>query len=56
MTYDIPRGSAMGYMPELNVLCPIVDYSGTSRQPMMKHLPIEVTLSQAARAAAPGNA
>jgi hypothetical protein len=21
--YDLPRGSAMGYMPELNVLCPI---------------------------------
>ncbi|HYI24151.1 MAG TPA: FdhF/YdeP family oxidoreductase [Thermomicrobiales bacterium] len=54
--YDIPRGCAMGYMPELNVLCPIVDYSDASRQPVMKHLPIEVTLARAVRTAAPGNA
>jgi len=44
--YDIPRGSALGYMPELNVLCSIGDYSEKSRQPMMKHIPIEVTRSQ----------
>jgi molybdopterin-dependent oxidoreductase alpha subunit len=47
VTYDIPPGSVMGYMPELNVLCPIEDYSRKSRQPMMKHLPVEVTPSQA---------
>ncbi|MGI8406248.1 MAG: FdhF/YdeP family oxidoreductase [Thermomicrobiales bacterium] len=44
--YDIPSGSAMGYMPELNVLCPIGDFSAKSRQPVMKHIPIEVTPSQ----------
>jgi molybdopterin-dependent oxidoreductase alpha subunit len=40
--YDIPAGSSMGYMPELNVLCAIGDYSEKSRQPMMKHLQVEV--------------
>ena len=43
--YDIPRGCAAGYMPELNVLCPIDDYSAQSDQPLMKHLVIEVTAS-----------
>ena len=43
--YDIPAGSAMGYMPELNVLCPVSDYSPKSRQPVMKHIQIEVTPS-----------
>lgn len=45
--YDIPQGSALGYMPELNVLCSIGDFSEKSRQPMMKHIPIEVTRSEA---------
>jgi molybdopterin-dependent oxidoreductase alpha subunit len=45
--YDIPRGSAMGYMPELNVLCPIGDYSPQSDQPLMKHLVVEITRSEA---------
>jgi anaerobic selenocysteine-containing dehydrogenase len=45
VTYDIPPGSVMGYMPELNVLCPIEDYSRKSRQPMMKHIPVEVVPS-----------
>jgi molybdopterin-dependent oxidoreductase alpha subunit len=45
--YHIPRGSAAGYMPELNVLCPIGDFSKESGQPVMKHVPIEVTLSAA---------
>jgi hypothetical protein len=43
VAYDIPRGSAMGYMPELNVLCGIEDYSRQSNQPLMKHIIIEVT-------------
>jgi anaerobic selenocysteine-containing dehydrogenase len=47
LAYDIPRGCAAGYMPELNVLCPIGDFSAQSRQPLMKHLPIEVTRSLA---------
>jgi molybdopterin-dependent oxidoreductase alpha subunit len=45
--YDLPRGSAMGYMPELNVLCPIGDYSAQSDQPLMKHLVVEITRSGA---------
>ena len=44
--YDIPRGCASGYMPELNVLCPIDDYSAQSDQPLMKHLIVEVTASK----------
>jgi anaerobic selenocysteine-containing dehydrogenase len=43
--YDIPAGSVMGYMPELNVLCAIDDYSPKSRQPVMKHLTVEVVAS-----------
>ncbi|MGI8483699.1 MAG: FdhF/YdeP family oxidoreductase, partial [Thermomicrobiales bacterium] len=47
VNYDIPAGSAMGYMPELNVLCPVGDFSPKSRQPVMKHLTIEVAPSRA---------
>ncbi|MFJ9691619.1 FdhF/YdeP family oxidoreductase [Kitasatospora sp. NPDC101183] len=43
VTYDIPRGCAAGYMPELNVLCAIGDYSTQSDQPIMKHLNVTVT-------------
>ncbi len=50
--YDIPRGCAAGYMPELNVLCPIGDYSAQSDQPLMKHLVVEVTASDVATAVA----
>jgi hypothetical protein len=48
LPYDLPRGSAMGYMPELNALCPIGDYSPQSDQPLMKHLVVEITPSRAA--------
>ncbi len=41
--YDIPRGCAAGYMPELNVLCALVDFSTQSDQPIMKHLKVTVT-------------
>lgn len=44
--YDIPRGCAAGYMPEMNVLCAIGDYSVQSDQPLMKH--IKVTIVPAA--------
>ncbi|MFJ6947078.1 FdhF/YdeP family oxidoreductase [Streptomyces wuyuanensis] len=44
--YDIPRGCAAGYMPEMNVLCAIGDYSTQSDQPLMKH--IRVTVAPAA--------
>jgi len=43
--YDIPHGCAAGYMPELNVLCGIADYSTQSGQPATKHLEVEVTPS-----------
>jgi molybdopterin-dependent oxidoreductase alpha subunit len=43
--YDIPRGNTAGYMPELNVLCPIGDYSQQSAQPLMKHLRVEIVRS-----------
>ena len=45
LPYNLPRGSAMGYMPELNVLCPIGDYSAQSDQPLMKHLVVEIAPS-----------
>jgi molybdopterin-dependent oxidoreductase alpha subunit len=41
--YDLPRGCVIGYMPELNVLCAIGDYSTQSDQPLMKHVVVEVT-------------
>ena len=34
---------AAGYMPELNVLCGIADFSTQSEQPVTKHLVVEVT-------------
>jgi len=45
--YNIPRGSAAGYMPECNALCPIGDYSAQSDQPLMKQVVIDVKPSQA---------
>ncbi|MEE1742438.1 FdhF/YdeP family oxidoreductase [Streptomyces sp. BE147] len=44
--YDIPRGCAAGYMPEMNVLCALCDYSTQSDQPLMKH--VKVTIAPAA--------
>ncbi len=43
--YDIPRSCAAGYMPEMNVLCAIGDYSTQSDQPIMKHLKVTITRS-----------
>jgi anaerobic selenocysteine-containing dehydrogenase len=40
--YEIPPGCAAGYMPELNVLCGIADFSTESKQPVTKHLVVEV--------------
>jgi molybdopterin-dependent oxidoreductase alpha subunit len=40
--YNLPRGCAMGYMPEMNALCPIGDYSTQSDQPLMKHVIVEI--------------
>ncbi|MEU4106985.1 FdhF/YdeP family oxidoreductase [Streptomyces sp. NPDC027717] len=41
--YDIPEGCAAGYMPEMNVLCAIGDYSTQSDQPLMKNVNVMVT-------------
>jgi molybdopterin-dependent oxidoreductase alpha subunit len=46
LRYNLARGCAAGYMPELNVLCPIGDFSAQSDQPLMKHLVVEVTASR----------
>ncbi|WP_425826966.1 FdhF/YdeP family oxidoreductase [Streptomyces fractus] len=45
LTYDVPVGCAVGYMPELNSLCPLGDFSPQSDQPLMKHLTVEVAAS-----------
>jgi molybdopterin-dependent oxidoreductase alpha subunit len=42
VAYDIPPGNAAGYMPELNVLCAIGDFSAQSDQPLTKQLVVEV--------------
>jgi molybdopterin-dependent oxidoreductase alpha subunit len=47
--YEIPSGCAAGYMPELNVLCGIADFSTQSEQPLMKHLVVEVTAARSKR-------
>jgi anaerobic selenocysteine-containing dehydrogenase len=49
--YDIPKGSTLGYMPELNVLIPIGDYSTQSDQPLMKQIIVDVKLQKVATTA-----
>ena len=49
VAYDIPKGNAAGYMPELNVLCPIGDFSSQSDQPLTKHLDVEIVQSRPER-------
>ena len=44
--YELPAGCAAGYMPELNVLCGIADFSTQSEQPVTKHLVVEVNAAQ----------
>jgi anaerobic selenocysteine-containing dehydrogenase len=41
--HEIAPGCAAGYMPELNVLCGIADFSAESEQPLTKHLVVDVT-------------
>ncbi|MCR0991561.1 FdhF/YdeP family oxidoreductase [Streptomyces albidoflavus] len=45
LAYDIPRGCAAGYMPEMNVLIGKADYSTQSDQPLMKNVRVKVTPS-----------
>lgn len=49
VAYDTPRGSAAGYMPEMNVLIGEADYSAQSDQPLMKSIHVRVTPSATAR-------
>jgi molybdopterin-dependent oxidoreductase alpha subunit len=46
--YDIRPGNVSGYMPELNVLCAIGDFSTQSDQPLMKHQIVAVTRAASA--------
>ena len=43
--YDMPRGCAAGYMPEMNVLVAASDYSSQSNQPLMKNIRVQVAPS-----------
>jgi molybdopterin-dependent oxidoreductase alpha subunit len=45
--YDVPAGCAAGYMPELNILCGLDDYSRASGQPLAKHQLVTVTPARA---------
>jgi len=56
LPYNLPAGCAMGYMPELNALCSIGDYSVQSDQPLMKHVLVEITRSKTAAASREANA
>ncbi|ASG67165.1 formate dehydrogenase subunit alpha [Francisella halioticida] len=44
--YNIPRGSTMGYMPEMTALCSIVDFSPQSDQALFKEITVRVTKQQ----------
>jgi len=46
VAYDLPRGSAAGYMPEMNVLIGHRDFSAQSDQPLMKSLQVTVAPSR----------
>jgi len=43
IAYDLPRGSAAGYYPELNVLIGWSDHSSQSDQPIAKAVQVKVT-------------
>lgn len=43
IAYDLPRGSAAGYYPELNVLIGWIDHSTQSDQPLAKALQVKVS-------------
>jgi molybdopterin-dependent oxidoreductase alpha subunit len=45
LEYDTPRGSAAGYMPEMNALIGAADFSPQSDQPLMKSVHIRVMKS-----------
>ncbi|MGB3886050.1 FdhF/YdeP family oxidoreductase [Gordonia sp. (in: high G+C Gram-positive bacteria)] len=45
LRYDLPRGAASGYMPEMNALVGIADYSTQSDQPLMKNVAVRISKS-----------
>lgn len=45
LKYDLPRGAAAGYMPEMNALIGIADYSTQSDQPLMKNVAVRLVKS-----------
>lgn len=47
LEYSMPAGSAAGYMPEMNVLIGIADYSESSDQPLMKNVRVRISPSAA---------
>ncbi|WP_329139220.1 FdhF/YdeP family oxidoreductase [Streptomyces sp. NBC_01476] len=51
LPYDIPRGCAAGYMPEMNVLIAAGDYSLQSDQPLMKSVRVVIAPSAGAQGA-----
>jgi molybdopterin-dependent oxidoreductase alpha subunit len=53
VAYNTPRGSVIGYMPELNMLCAIADHSEQSEQPLTKHIIVEVTPAVTSPATSP---
>jgi molybdopterin-dependent oxidoreductase alpha subunit len=44
--HSIARGCAMGYMPELNVLCGAGEFSPQSNQPLMKQIEVDIVASE----------
>jgi anaerobic selenocysteine-containing dehydrogenase len=46
LSYDMPRGCAAGYMPEMNALIGAADYSTQSDQPLMKNVNVRVAPSR----------
>jgi anaerobic selenocysteine-containing dehydrogenase len=52
LSYDMPRGCAAGYMPEMNVLIGAADYSTQSAQPLMKNVKVRVAPSDSGTSSA----
>ncbi|MGW3631249.1 FdhF/YdeP family oxidoreductase [Streptomyces sp. NPDC005122] len=46
LPYDVPRSCAAGYMPEMNALIGVSDYSVQSDQPLMKSLKVTISPSR----------
>ncbi len=46
LAYNLPKGDAAGYMPEMNALVGRADFSAQSDQPLMKHLRVRITASR----------